>query len=88
MLYRGIYRFCAIFGRFGGMAAFSPRGSASEVMAPRPRLTRMCVMCIPTEFKGDIFTDNFQKMHANSPLHRQIISQIQTKPPGVGVEAV
>ena len=45
-------------------------------------------MCIPTESKDDIFTDYFQKVHANSPLHRQIMSQIQTKRSGVGVEAV
>ena len=29
-----------------------------------------------------------KKVHANSPLHRRIISQIQTKRSGVGVEAV
>ena len=86
LLYRGICRFCAIFGRFGGMAAFGLLGSASEGNGSPPPVNTY--MCIPTEFKDDIFTDYFQKVHANSPLHRQIISQIQTKRSGVGVKAV
>ena len=87
LLYRGICRFCAIFGRFGDMVAFGLIGSAFEGNgSPPPVNTYMC--CIPTEFKDDICTDYFQKVHANSHLHRQIISQIQTKRSGVRVEAV
>ena len=45
-------------------------------------------VCTPTEFKDDICTNYFPKLHANSPLRGQIISQIQTKRSGVGVEVV
>ena len=72
---------------FGYMAEFDPLVSAFEGHGPRPRLKRRC-MCIPTEFKDDICTDYLPKVHANSNLHRQIISQIQTKHFGVGAEAV
>ena len=84
LLYRGIYRFCFIFGHVGGMAAFCPLGSASEGNgSPPPVNTYMCML---TEFKDDIFSDYLKKAHASSPL--QIISQIQTRRSGVGVEAV
>ena len=49
LLYRGIGLFCAIFGRFGGGGAwprFAPFDPPLKVMTPRPRLIRMCVMCI------------------------------------------
>ena len=52
-----------------------------------PPTVHMC-MCVTTEFKDDIYTYYFQKVHANSSLQRQIISQIQTKRSGVAVEAV
>ena len=47
-------------------------------------------MCILYTYKiwRRYLQDYFQKVHANSPLHRQIIVQIQTKRSGVGVEAV
>ena len=84
LLYRGICQLCSIFGHFEGMTAFGPLGSAYEGNGfPTPVNT---YMFIPTEFKDDIFTDHFKS--ANSPLHKQIISQIQRKRSGVGVEAV
>ena len=43
LLYRGICRFCVIVGRFAGMAAFGPLDPPLNVMAPRPRLIRICV---------------------------------------------
>ena len=77
MLYQGICRFCAIFRRFGGKAAFGPLGSASEGNGSPPPVNTY--VCTPTEFKDDIFTDYFQKVHANSPPHWQILSQNQPK---------
>ena len=55
LLYQGICRFCAILGRFGGMAAFGPLGSASEGNGSPPPVNTY--MCTPTEFKDGIFTD-------------------------------
>ena len=40
------------------------------------------------EFQHDVCIDCFHKVHQNSVLHRQIISQIQTKRSGVGVKVV
>ena len=74
LLYRGMCRFCAIFGRFGCMTAFGPLEFAFEGNGSPPPVNTY--MCTPTKFKGDICTDYFPRVHANSPLHRQIISQI------------
>ena len=79
-------RFRDIFWCFGGMAAFGPLGSAFEGHGSPPSV--ITCMRIHTEFKADIYTDYLQKVHANFPLHRQVISQIETKRSGVGVEAV
>ena len=57
-----------------GMTAFGTLGFAFEGNGSPPPVNTY--MCIPTEFKDDICTDYFQKEHANSPLHRQLISQI------------
>ena len=75
--------FAPFSGALGGMTTFDPFGSG---MVPRPRLIGICVYLL--NLKDDVCTDYFQKVHANCPLHRRIISQIQTKRPGVGVEAV
>ena len=66
----------------------TPLDPALKVMLPRPRLIRICVHIHP-EFKTRCLHRLFpKKMHANSSLHRLIISQIQTKCSGVGVETV
>ena len=64
LLYRGICRFCAIFGRFGGGAwpRLAPLHPPLKIMAPHPRLIRICVYCIPTDFKDNICIDYFQKI--------------------------
>ena len=85
LLYRGICRFCAIFGRFGDMAAFDLLGPAFDGHGSPPMVNMY--MCTATEFKDVICTDYFQKVHANSTLQRQVISQIQTKRSRVGVDA-
>ena len=44
LLYRGMRRFCTIFGHFGGMAALGPYNPPLKVMDPRPWLICMCVL--------------------------------------------
>ena len=79
--------FVPFSGDLEGMTAFDPFGSAFEGHGSPTPVNRY--MYIPPELKkNDVCTDYFQKLHANSPLHRQIISQIQAKRSGVGVEAV
>ena len=54
LLYRGICRFCALFGRFGSMAAFGPLGSAFEGHGSPSPVNKH--MCMSTERKDDICT--------------------------------
>ena len=65
---------CHFLSASGGMTAFGPPGSAFEGHGSPPPVNTY--MCMPTEFKDDICTDYFQKVHAKSPMHRQIISKI------------
>ena len=74
LLYRGICRLCDIFGRFGGRTAFAPLDSPLKVMAPRPRLMRICVHLQNLKTISALIIS--KKVHANSPLHRQISTQI------------
>ena len=53
-------------------------------MAPHFRLIGKCVYLL--NLKDNVCTDYFQKVHTNSPLHRQTVSHIRTKRSGVGVE--
>ena len=62
---------CAVFGRFGGMTAFGPFGSAFEWHGSLPRLIGIYVYLL--NLKDDICAEYFQNVHANSPLHRRII---------------
>ena len=71
-----------------GTAEFGPIGSAFEGHGSPTSFNTITYVCKPTEFKDDICTDCFQNAHANFPLYMQIISQIQIKRFGVGVEAV
>ena len=64
--------FCAILGQIGEQAAFGFLGSAFEGHGSLPLVNLLYV--IPTEFKDEICTDYFEKVHANSHLLRQIIS--------------
>ena len=88
-LYREICWFCAIFGRFGGgrdrVWPLWIRLGMSWLPAPA-RLIGICVC--PLNLKDDVCTDYFQGVQTNCPLHRRIISQIQIKRSGVGVEVV
>ena len=78
--------FVAFSGALGAGVTFCLFGFAPEGHGSPPPVKTY--KCIPTEFKDNICTDYFQEVHSNYSLHRQIISQIQTKRPGVGVEAV
>ena len=74
--------FRALWGPWPGLASLDlPLRS----WLPAPVYTYMCVLI---ELKDDIGTEYFQKVYANSSLHRQIISRIQAKHSGVEVEAV
>ena len=53
------------------MAALGPLGPAFE--GPGSTSPVKTYVYVPTEFKDDISTDYFQKVHANSPLHRQTV---------------
>ena len=75
--------FVPFSGAWGGMATFDPLGYAFEGHGSPPAVNTY--MCLPTGFEDDICTDYFQKMHANYPLHKQIISQVKKKRSGVGV---
>ena len=96
ILYRGMCQFSAISGGSEGGGAWprlTPLDPALKVMAPRPRLLGICVIicviCVRLlNVIDDICTDYFPKVHANYPLHRRILSSIQTKHSEVGVEAV
>ena len=83
-----IVDFVSFSGALGTLSVvtFVPFGYAPEGHGSPPPVNSY--MCIPIEFKDDICTDYFQEVHVNYPLHWQIISQIQTKRSGVGVEAV
>ena len=91
LLYRGICRFCAISGRFGGMTAFDPFGYAFEghgfegqTSVNRLKADLQSLL----NWKDNVCIDYFQKSMQIPPLHRQIISQIQTKRFRVKFEAV
>ena len=75
---------------FGALSGEWPRlthlDPALKVKAPRLRLIGKCVCLL--NLKDNACTYCFQEVHTNSPLHRQIISQIHTKRSGVGVEVV
>ena len=70
----------------GSMAAFDHLRSAFEKHGFRVPVNTY--KCKRTKFKDDICTEYFPKVHANSPLHRQIKLHIQIKRSGVGVEEV
>ena len=55
-----------------GTAEFGPIGSAFEGHGSPTSFNTY--VCKPTEFKDDICTYYFQSVHANPPLHVQIIS--------------
>ena len=78
--------FVPFSGAWGDMTAFRPFGSAFEGQGSPPPVNSICVYFL--NLKDDACTDYFQKVHANYPLHRRIISQVQTIRSGVGVEAV
>ena len=64
-LYRGICRFCAIFGRFGGMTALNLFGSGFEGHGSPPPANRY--MCIPPEFKRRCLNRLFPKSACKFP---------------------
>ena len=69
LLYRGICRFCAIFGRFGGMAASCPFGFAFESHGSPPLVNmHMYVYSTPTIRIGGIFLDGCIRLVARSSV--------------------